>query len=414
MSSVNLKVSKVSKDRRESITTNLIPKIKNFFDTEKVKAMSIAIQNFEQKKLDMAKKNFEDIYRIDPTNFDALLYLTKISFELKDFDKCIEWAQKGLALVPTNEDIAKLLGSAYQNQGKLDEAAAALKPIAQANNDTTIWYYIGNMFATSKANDKAIEALNEVLKIEAEHAQANYRLGLIYVEKGDYAQALPYLEVAANAYPEDGLITEKLALAYKQTGNLLKSIENQEAVLAANPDNYSLYLKLNNSYIAAGLELTAAGDKGQADILFDKGIATLKKLEEINPDNLALYISLAHTYNTKGDIKNAEVAANKAIELDKENYAPYMILAQIYFQKGSIEYDNFANVEIQFSKAVGKEADRLKIEKDNLQQKTIQLFNKSKQYYNDALAKAGDPLRESNIRNSIKEVENYIISAGKN
>ncbi|MBN2830293.1 MAG: tetratricopeptide repeat protein [Candidatus Cloacimonetes bacterium] len=414
ISTVALNVNKVSKDRRDLIMTDLIPKIKAFFDTEKVKAMNIAIQNYEQKKLEIAKSNFEDIHRIDPNNFEAVSYLARIAFEEKDYAKCEEWAKLGLSMNPKSEDIARLLGGAYQNQGKLDEAAEALTPIAKANNDVDIWYYIGNMYATAQENDKAIQALNEAVKIDANHAQANYRLGLIYVSREDYSAALPCLEIAANAYPEDGAITEKLALAYKKTGNLLKSIENQESVLASNPNDYQLYLKLNNAYIAAGLELMAAGDKAQADLLFEKGIATLKKLEALNNENPLLYISLAHTYNTKGDIKNAEIAANKAIEIDSNNYASYMILAQIYFQKGSTEYNNFSELEMSFSKAMGKEADRLKIEKDNAQQKTIQLFNRSKEYYNDALAKAGDPMREASIRNSIKEVENYITSTSKN
>ena len=413
MTTLNLTVTKVSKDRRQLILGDLIPKIKAFYDNEKIKAKKIAIQNYDQQKLDQARTDFEKLYNNDNSDFESILYLARIAFEEKNYTKCEEWALKGIALNSDDEDLAKLLGSAYQNQDKFDEAAQALTPVAIKNNDTAVWYYIGNMFNGIQEFDKAITALNEAVKIDANHAQANYRLGLIYIQQDNFETALPYLEIAANAFPEDGLIIENLALAYKKTGNLLKSIENQEAVLVSNPDDHSLYLKLNNAYVAAGLEARENGENEQAITLFDNGIATLQKLELLNAENQILYISMSHTYNTKGDTKNAEISANRAIELDDTNYAPYLILGSIYFKKGSDEYNKFSDIEQKFSKAVGKEADRLKVEKDNAQQKAIQLFTRAKGFYGDALKRA-DPMREATIKNSIKEVENYIKISSKN
>ncbi len=410
---INLKVTKVSKDRRELINSDLLPAIKQFFESESVKAFDIAKQNYENGKLDLAKQNFEDINKKSSSNFDAIFYLSQISFEQKDYAKCEEWARKGLELQPENESVAKLLGSSLQQLGRYDDAAAVLSPIATKNSNPDLWYYIGNMYKTANNAESAIEALNEAIKIDQNHSQSNFLLGLLYVSQDDYESALPFLEVAASAYPENELLGKNLARAYKETGNLLKSIEHQEEILKNEPNNYNLYYKLNTAYLSAAREADDNGDKELTQELYTKAIDILKSLEQLDSSNDILYITMAHTYNSMNELNKAEEAANKAIEMNPDNVAPYMILAQIYFQKGTNEYNRFTDIEVAFADAVGKKADELKTQKDNAQQKTIGLFNRAKSYYQDALKNA-DPMREESIKKSIKEVDNYITSTSKN
>ncbi len=408
--SIPLKVTKVSKDRRVLINSDLIPKIKEFFETESVKALDIAKQNYEAGKLDLAKNNFEDLHKKAPKNYEVIFYLSQIAFEQKDYVKCEEWARKGHELEPNDEPIAKLLAGSLRQLERYDDAAAILGPIAEKNSNASLWYYIGNMYKSANNAESAKEALHKAIELDNSHSQSNFLLGLIYVSEDDYESALPYLEVASMAHPEDELLAKNLGRAYRETGNLLKSIEHQEEVLKTEPNNYDLYYRLNKAYLSAADEST---DDEQTKALYAKAVEILERLEALDSSNELLYITFAHTYNTINELKKAEASANKAIEMNASNVAPYMILAQIYFQKGTNEYNKFTDLELEFADAVGKKADDLKVQKDNAQKKTVSLFTQSKNYYNDALKNA-DPMREDSIKNSIKEVENYIRITSKN
>lgn len=83
------------------------------------------------------------------------------------------------------------------------------------------------------------EIYQKILQIDPQNSLVNYRLGLIYYNRGDFDKADPYLEKVVNLYPfdYDGLIL----LAWNKL-NLQKSRESKvlfQKVLMNNPDDAS-------------------------------------------------------------------------------------------------------------------------------------------------------------------------------
>ncbi len=87
--------------------------------------------------------------------------------------------------------------------------------------------------------DDIIELYKEILKISPNNTTANYRLGLIYYERKDYKNALPYMEKVVNLYPfgYDGLLT--YAWTNLQLGKLRKAKVLFQKVLLLSPEDAS-------------------------------------------------------------------------------------------------------------------------------------------------------------------------------
>jgi len=55
--------------------------------------------------------------------------------------------------------------------------------------------------------DKVIEQYTEILKVDPQNSTTNYRMGLIYYNKGDFKTAFKFMEKATTLYPFDYDIT---------------------------------------------------------------------------------------------------------------------------------------------------------------------------------------------------------------
>ena len=87
--------------------------------------------------------------------------------------------------------------------------------------------------------DEIEELYQKIIRIDPQNTLVNYRLGLIYYNRGEFDKADPYLEKVVNLYPfdYDGLIL----LAWNKL-NLQKSRESKilfQKVLMNNPDDAS-------------------------------------------------------------------------------------------------------------------------------------------------------------------------------
>jgi tetratricopeptide (TPR) repeat protein len=67
--------------------------------------------------------------------------------------------------------------------------------------------------------DEAIATLKQAIDLNMDDAEAYLQLGLVYIERQDYARAAKSLTVAAALRPTNGLIQYHLGLAYHALGD---------------------------------------------------------------------------------------------------------------------------------------------------------------------------------------------------
>lgn len=111
---------------------------------------------------------------------------------------------------PTHPDLAINLGGAYILQRKWDRAVRVLQKAAEANpHNVMLWINLGAaqlgniQTAGPRQQERAIRAYERALAIDPKAPNVHYHLGLIYKERGDFAQAAAAFQRALEVLPTD-------------------------------------------------------------------------------------------------------------------------------------------------------------------------------------------------------------------
>ena len=93
--------------------------------------------------------------------------------------------------------------------------------------------------AALKDWENVAKKYNEILAMDPMNSTANYRLGLIYYYKPDYATAKTYFEKVVSMYPFDSSSVLMLGWSYYQLGKTSEAKSYFQKVLLIVPDNAS-------------------------------------------------------------------------------------------------------------------------------------------------------------------------------
>ncbi len=127
-------------------------------------------------------------------------------------------------------------GDALDGAARTPEAAEAYRKAVEVDPESTlIRYGLGYLYWKLYRYDDAERELLEVLRRDAKEPRAAFTLGDLYLTKGDARRALPLLEMAAGAYPNEFDTRFALGRALLLTGNSKRGIEELHA--AVNLDN---------------------------------------------------------------------------------------------------------------------------------------------------------------------------------
>jgi len=113
-------------------------------------------------------------------------------------------------MAPNNVAAAINIGGAYILQGEHKQAIPVLEKASRLEPaNSMVWInlaaaYLGKLpFATLEMQDRAIEAFERALAIDARAPHVNYNLGLIYLERKDIEQAALHFYAAIENDPND-------------------------------------------------------------------------------------------------------------------------------------------------------------------------------------------------------------------
>jgi tetratricopeptide (TPR) repeat protein len=221
------------------------------------------------------------------------------------FEKVVK-SDKGFAPAYLN------LGLAYHSEKDYEKAIRSLSRALELDNRLSsaalllgIDYYILN------SPEKAIKFLQQALTLPGSNPQeVCLWLGRAYLAAAQYQNAVPYLEKAAQAYPEDLTVIYSLGRAH-----LLRSQQVLESLYQKGPRSYMTHFLLGQSY--------------QAMEKYDAAITWYRSALKLNP-------SLLSAHEALGDIA---VRQRKPEEAEKEFRAelqlgPYN--AQVKYKLGRL------------------------------------------------------------------------------
>jgi tetratricopeptide (TPR) repeat protein len=189
-----------------------------------------------------------------------------------------------------NLELAHILGQAYVQTGRLDEARAQFaRAFGVAPGSAAAHLVTAQMMIRGQLESQAEEELKRALAKDVKLPQANLLLGQLALFRGHY--------------------DECIALTHRE--------------LEVAPGNAMAYSQLGDAYVRQSKWTDA--------------IAALQQSLWLNPYYSAPYILLGKAYTRTGNLGTAEGMLRRAIQYDPNNRTGHYLLAQLLQQTGRVE-----------------------------------------------------------------------------
>ena len=244
------------------------------------------------------------------------------------------------------------LGNLFQAQGDVSNAteayrtAIAIAPgvatgylrLAQMTylqgNLNEVWYYFNLALAREPASVAVLLSLAETRRDQGDitAAEQAYRriiavapltsqayIGLATITQqrsADLAEALTWLEQAAQWSVELDVVNQAIATLYREAGQSEMAFQYFQQALVLKPGLVSSYLALSDYYLAQGRPQAAESYARQA--------------LEISPSDPAAYIALGTAQYSLGGVITAQQSYQTAIDLDVSQINSHLALAKLY------------------------------------------------------------------------------------
>ncbi|NNC44786.1 MAG: tetratricopeptide repeat protein [Winogradskyella sp.] len=202
--------------------------------------------------------------------------------------------------------------------------------------------------------ERAVDALQECLKIDSTKTVVYYELGKNYNQLKAYDSALKYLKIAANSQPDNEWILDELYDVYIKLDDVDSAIETVEQLIRYHPDYKEdlagLYVRVERYTDALSLldELDAKYGVNESRATMRNNIYTisgndtervsyLKEQIALNPSNEENYLKLIYRYSQSGDIERAFNTAKELLNKKPNSVLVHLALYKFYIERDEIE-----------------------------------------------------------------------------
>lgn len=402
---LNFSVPNTKEERWEILNKEMMEKLDEFISTEVDKIFNYATNFYAAGRYDDAEENFKTVIGLDQENQNAHYYLGATYYKKGQYELAEQSFNKALELDPTHYQTLLMMNDMYEKTGENLKRIAVMEKIAAINEDAELWLAIGNLYAQEKEIQKAQSAFESALEIDENNALVQTRLAFLLYEQQKYEEALPYLERAYDRFPENDLISRRLAISYQRSGRMEQAIARYEGLIANNPNNTQAYLNVVSLYRNQAAE---APDSETKNAIYGKAITTMNQLISVDSENPMAYLNLASIYLAKGDYEQAEVNANITTQKDPSLYQPYVILATVSQSKGTTAYNRFVDLEKRAAEAVGRQATALSKDRDAAKASANVHFRNAVQYLTTARSLTVEPETLADINNRLSVLNNLV------
>jgi tetratricopeptide (TPR) repeat protein len=243
---------------------------------------------------------------------ESILYLEKVVQLCKNGKLCV---------IPANA-VFFWLGRGYLEKGDIEKAIKILEVVAEESVenpkppfDYPSWQRLYSNLVPKKSNalfwlsdayywkgeyQKAVEKLNESIKLDSNFADSFYLLAMSYGKLREYSKAVEAAKRAIELNPKAPSYYGILGLIYQEQKKYKEAEENFKKAIELDPKTVIHYLNLANLYY----------EKES----YNEAVNTLTKAIEINPSDIEVNHSLINIYMAMGQFDKAIESANKAIK----------------------------------------------------------------------------------------------------
>jgi tetratricopeptide (TPR) repeat protein len=131
--------------------------------------------------------------------------------------------------------ILKGAGLEHELQGLFSRA------IERNPADTVSYYNLANWHHRRKEHDRAAVILNTLLRMTTAYPKAHWLMGSIHIGKGEFGQALPYMEKASPHFQQRADFLHQLWSVYHSTKQYREAVACAQKMIKLGPDNPNAY-----------------------------------------------------------------------------------------------------------------------------------------------------------------------------
>jgi adenylate cyclase len=158
----------------------------------------------------------------------------------EDKQKAFRLAQEAASLDHTDPLVLTVLSAAYALVGQFDLGLAAIeKALAIDPNSAWAWTRSGYLNVYTQCPDRAIEHFRRAIRLsplDPMHYNALFGIGAAHFAKGDYREAVKWVEQALSEKPSAMWAYRLLATAYANAGHLEEARWAASKLRAAYPE----------------------------------------------------------------------------------------------------------------------------------------------------------------------------------
>jgi len=218
----------------------------------------------------------------------------------------------GLRINPSSLEGMSGLAQTYNAIGRKDEAESMLNRILAADpkriGDLLL---LGEIYLQSGQYDQALGPLDRAERMQPQ-PRSELLLALAYQRKQQFDEAKRYLEMAKKRAPNNPEVLRSLAAFYRQTGNYAAAISALKGIHDPPPD---VKAELAYTYQLSGKPEEAAKLYAQA--------------ADAAPKDLNLQLSAAQAQLAAGSLDTAKGYLKRAADLEPENYRLHAIRGEV-------------------------------------------------------------------------------------
>jgi tetratricopeptide (TPR) repeat protein len=241
---------------------------------------------YYQKDYSSAVVEFEQATRYNPNYALAFFNIGMTDEALGYYDPAISAYGSAYQLDGTMVKALLGKGRAQYLSGDLSGAETTLKQVA--SQDTANYeahYYLGRIYDDSKKYSQAVQEYRSSSQLNPKHGDSFLRLGIALLFAKQDADAVTSLEEATRIMPDSVPAHSYLAVAYENTDQLQKALDEYKALAKLDPDN------VEHQKDVAYLERELGDTNGAIDALT---IAI-----KLDPADADLYLSRGDMYRIK-------------------------------------------------------------------------------------------------------------------
>jgi len=197
-------------------------------------------------QVDKALSEVERALEQDPEDIELLQLRAGILATKRDFPRAIEAYKRVIALSPAeHEDSYVLIASLYAQEGKIDEAKAALRELMGKNPNSFFGnYYFGRMSEASGDPSGAEESYKKALSINPQADAVNLDLARVYGVQKRFREAIELCEQVVKDNPKNVAARNLLAQLLMGDNRVEKAIQEFETVGNLEEDPTETRLKI--------------------------------------------------------------------------------------------------------------------------------------------------------------------------